>query len=397
MNRIYASDRTLQIISPLLHDFGITRLIDLTQLDRIGIPCYSATRPMGRSICVSCGKGVTHQDAKVSALMESIEVHFAENPEPRLLERYSEEQLRVLGHKYIKLWDMIHSNSSVRPDKSCQKNSKMQLIEWFPGFDLLSGESLYIPASLTFYIEPYAHLWTSNGLASGNNLDEALLHALYELIERDAFATFIQSVQKTTTKISIIDPETYPKGIQALLNKFNKGGIEVYLLYLSSCIAVTSILCVSLSDDELSKQLQVNLGLGTSLDPTTAAYRAITECAQARSALIHGAREDLYWPIDLSISDLNQASNMRALIESCLPGQLVQWDQLSKISPQAYIEKSQEAKSKVASTMAKVSDLLSKNGHRNQYYTQLTDSDCGFCVVKLFIPSLKLDSDSMGI
>ena len=113
MNRIYASDKTLQIISPLIHDFGITRLIDLTKLDRIGFPCYSATRPMGRSVCVSCGKGVTHQDAKVSALMESIEVHFAENPKSSLIEKYSEEQLSLRGKKYIQLWEMIHSNSSV--------------------------------------------------------------------------------------------------------------------------------------------------------------------------------------------------------------------------------------------------------------------------------------------
>ena len=397
MNRIYSSDKTLQIISPLIQDFGITRLIDLTKLDKIGIPCYSATRPMGRAISVSCGKGRTHPDAKVSALMESIEVYFAENPDTSLIDVYSEAQLKELGQSYIELGGIIQSNSSIRQDIISHRNTNNQLMEWFPGVEMISNEYTYIPACLTFYIEPYAHLWTSNGLASGNNLDEALLHALYELIERDAFATFIQSVKKSLTKISIIDPQTCPKEIQTILSNYSNAGIDVYILYLPSCIAVTTILCVSLSDDELTKQLQVNLGLGTSLDPVTAAYRAITECAQSRLALIHGAREDLYWPVELSMSDLHHASNMRALIESCIPHQLIGWDQLTNMSPQHYYEEPQEGKSKVASIKSKVSNLLSSIGHSKQYYTKLTDSDYGFCVVKLFIPSLKLDSDSMGI
>jgi YcaO-like protein with predicted kinase domain len=51
----------------------------VTGLDRIGIPVALATRPNSRSVAVSQGKGLTLAAAKVSALMEAIELWHAEH------------------------------------------------------------------------------------------------------------------------------------------------------------------------------------------------------------------------------------------------------------------------------------------------------------------------------
>src|SRR5215510_1476306 len=62
---------------------GITRLANVTGLDHIGVPCWMAVRPLALSLSVSQGKGLTHELAQISALMECIEVHHAEHLVPR--------------------------------------------------------------------------------------------------------------------------------------------------------------------------------------------------------------------------------------------------------------------------------------------------------------------------
>src|SRR5436190_12622018 len=68
----------LQDLLPLA---GVTRMADITGLDRTGIPCYSAVRPSGVTLSVASGKGVTREAAAVSAAMEAIEVYSAETVE----------------------------------------------------------------------------------------------------------------------------------------------------------------------------------------------------------------------------------------------------------------------------------------------------------------------------
>ena len=69
---------TWNYISSQLPKFGVTRVADITGLDRIGIPVALAIRPLSRSITVAAGKGVDLVAAKVSAAMEAIECAHAE-------------------------------------------------------------------------------------------------------------------------------------------------------------------------------------------------------------------------------------------------------------------------------------------------------------------------------
>ena len=62
-------------------EVGITRLANVTGLDRIGIPVVQAVRPNSRSLSVSQGKGVDMDSAKASAMMEAFELWHAERIE----------------------------------------------------------------------------------------------------------------------------------------------------------------------------------------------------------------------------------------------------------------------------------------------------------------------------
>src|SRR5687768_2736177 len=74
-----SADEMLAAILPTMGRFGITRVADVTGLDRVGIPTALAFRPAARSIAVSQGKGPDLVSAKIAALMEAIEVWHAEN------------------------------------------------------------------------------------------------------------------------------------------------------------------------------------------------------------------------------------------------------------------------------------------------------------------------------
>ena len=70
--------RRLKRIGPLTSQMGITRVANITGLDRIGVPVVMVCRPNSRSIAVSQGKGLDLAAAKASGLMEAVETFHAE-------------------------------------------------------------------------------------------------------------------------------------------------------------------------------------------------------------------------------------------------------------------------------------------------------------------------------
>src|SRR5918995_6480454 len=74
LTRAESVQDTLSQIEPMCPKIGITRIADITFMDRLYIPNYSAILPGTEDIFwVYSGKGPTKSDAKASALMEAIE------------------------------------------------------------------------------------------------------------------------------------------------------------------------------------------------------------------------------------------------------------------------------------------------------------------------------------
>src|SRR5258707_13775109 len=81
-HRMADPDETLARVRPHMARMGITRLGNITGLDRIGIPVAIAVRPNSRSVSVSQGKGLDLPQAMASALMEAAEGFHAEEIGP---------------------------------------------------------------------------------------------------------------------------------------------------------------------------------------------------------------------------------------------------------------------------------------------------------------------------
>jgi ribosomal protein S12 methylthiotransferase accessory factor len=286
--RTISPEETLQRITPYLYQCGITRCTSITQLDTLGVPTYCAIRPDASLLQVSNGKGLTDVAAKVSALMEAIELFHAENPFHNKLRQTHAEELRDNGESVLnpnELWGFHNGYYSER-----------FVMDWTAGENLHSGLTTWVPASAVyFYRSPSLYNTATNGLASGNHIDEATLHSLYELIERDAMSRLFEDGKlHLREKALVIDPRTidFPE-LSLILERVEADRTKVVLLRLNSVIPVHTFWAIFLSREALSSLTMFNVGWGTHTDKGIAAARALTEAAQSRLAAIHGAREDI--------------------------------------------------------------------------------------------------------
>ena len=290
--REVAARETLGRLKPLLAGFGITRLANITGLDTIGIPVWTVVRPLSLSLSVSQGKGITHELATVSGIMESIEVFHAEQRRPppavRDLFECNRDPSFISPHRLA-----IRSDAEV---------SESRQVPWLKGEDLLDGGQKWIPSELLDLdfsrrrARP-VFLTSSNGLASGNTRTEAIVHGLCEVIERDQVSFW--SVEQDNLNVggrrrviaqSIKDPVCQP-----LVEKCLSAGLEIFIWHATVNIEIPVFTCTIIDRRNTTPYPQQASGYGCHPIATIALARAITEAAQSRATHISGLREDLTW------------------------------------------------------------------------------------------------------
>ena len=286
-HRVIAPKETIEINADKLKTAGITRIADITDLDRIGLPVYTAIRPTAEygGVSIYGGKGISKDHAKASAMMEGFERYSAERQDG---DKTVISTVNDISGNYI---DPKSLNLPKEYEKKDMSNLK---IEWSLAHDLISDEDYYIPANAIYH--PYSHdsniesLFKSNtnGLASGNILPEAILHGIFEVIERDAWSIF----EMTHKNYSQINLDTIESDIiNETVEKFTSKGINIKLMDFTADINVPTI--AASADDTITRDAGLlTLGIGTHLDPEVAILRALTEVAQSRATQINGARED---------------------------------------------------------------------------------------------------------
>ena len=81
VERSVAPRATIRRARAVLDTIGVTKVADVTGLDRAGIPNFISVRPddLGPGISYYNGKGMTRADARAGALMEAIERHAGEH------------------------------------------------------------------------------------------------------------------------------------------------------------------------------------------------------------------------------------------------------------------------------------------------------------------------------
>lgn len=327
--RVRSLDDTLAKITPICKNIGVTRISDITYLDKLYIPNYSSTLPGTEdSIWVYSGKGPTKMHAKVGALMESIERYCS------LQSTFSNSLISGTYSQLSKSYKVLHPDEVVEPVESIYSDNQ-SIIDFVSGFDLINEEEILVPAQLVFSryfskfpsvnVFPYSH---TNGLASGNVLEEAICHALLEVIERDAvsigevcasslpysilenFMIFLKNTSRIgshLTEISGIDfvddstifsdvniSELSDKHdpVKYLVDRFEDSKISLLIKDITQKDIGIPTFTASSIEWVSSDYGYFAVGYGTHLDSRIALIRAITELTQTRAVNIQGARDD---------------------------------------------------------------------------------------------------------
>jgi ribosomal protein S12 methylthiotransferase accessory factor len=282
-HRVVPPEETLKRVEKVMPGIGVTRVAEISGLDRIGIPVYSAIRPGSAkgAISVYAGKGATPVEARVSVMMEAVE-------------RYSSEfQKADKGRVKVGTFSEVSNGvKAIEPKSLILPGILLQDIrlDWIDGYDLMHKKEVILPCNAVFhpYLAPF-RLFRSNtnGLASGNTLEEAIFHGLMEVVERDAMS--IAEATRNPGKAIVI---TKNDGLTfELYDKFGKAGIDVKLWYLPTDTGIPTVLAAT-DDKELMDPSLLVMGVGTHMDARIAVLRALTEVAQSRATQIQGARED---------------------------------------------------------------------------------------------------------
>lgn len=310
-HRTRSPDETLAHILPLRHQFGITRISNVTGLDRIGLPVVLVARPNSRSVAVSQGKGTSLEAAKASAVMEAIELWHAENiVRPMIFASSNDIERYGPAINFARL-----------PQVAGSRYSGTRRFHWIDGFDIVSGKRLLIPheivhADYTLPSLPGEGCFpaSTNGLASGNHPLEAICHGIYEVIERDAITVWNHSPadarNSTGLDIASIDCEVCKELVAAI----ERAGLHVATWDVTSDIGIATFLC--LIGDLANPNSHIGLGSGTHADRRTALARALTEAAQTRMNYITGSRDDLRFEEFTVQGRLQQLGGAKAMLRN---------------------------------------------------------------------------------
>lgn len=287
-HRAISPTETLARVQSFMSEIGITRVADVTGLDRIGLPVVMVCRPNARSLAVSQGKGLTLHAAKASGVMEAIEAFHAE--------------YLTLPLKFGSMNDLAQSHSMIAVDdlpriKGSYYRDSLPML-WIESLELISGSPRWLPFEIVhsnFTLPPPpgsgCFVCSTNGLASGNHLLEAICHGVCEIIERDATAIWhrLQNDRQVATRVK--PDSVYDKMCAATISRIRSAELELGVWETTTDIGVPSYCCMIVDRTEQSP----HIGFGAGCHPAreVAMLRALTEAVQVRMTYITGARDDL--------------------------------------------------------------------------------------------------------
>ncbi|MCG2738541.1 MAG: YcaO-like family protein, partial [Candidatus Methanoperedenaceae archaeon] len=152
--RVLSPEATLERTTKLLPVIGVTRIANITDLDRVGIPVFSAIRPSAAdgAISIYSGKGVTDTNARISAIMESFERCLAEQPEVSI----NLPGVQLNSERVVDTYESLsESYPALYPDALLmpQPLTEFTSLEWVMGHDIMDDIEVFVPANAVFH--PY--------------------------------------------------------------------------------------------------------------------------------------------------------------------------------------------------------------------------------------------------
>ena len=246
----------------------------------------SQSRIRGSDFIQSClGKGLSETQSKVSALSEAIErlacqyrgdeYHFSGEEgglegrflRPDKLALYSEKQY---GGRLAPIQNLPEKLKVPRPYRAEEP------LDWTICWSLTKKDWCKTPLTYCYANTPFdaqaVIRFNSNGCASGNTREEAILQGFYELIERDATAIWwYNRVPRPSVDMSGMD-----RGAMRRISAFLKADWNYWVLDLTHDFAIPVLAAIG----RHKRTGEFRFGFGCHFNPMTASDRALTELCQ---------------------------------------------------------------------------------------------------------------------
>jgi len=268
---------------------GRLRELDMTPLDRTGVPTISLTRTEGDRLNISTGYGESELQARIGAFGELAEGMF---PDAAVVaadgrDGSYRELVREFGANGVAdpLELVLEAGADYTPDAP---------LSWVAARRWRTSEQVWVPvefaaskpAALAARGVTRHPLITpiSNGLGAGLSDEQALAHGLLELLQRDgdtvSFRALDQGVVLDTE--SLADP-----ALDALLARLDAAGIDVQVKVAADEF-VPVLYCVGKDRDAESVAPIAMSAIGEAAHPdtATAARKAVLEFAASRARRI---------------------------------------------------------------------------------------------------------------
>jgi bacteriocin biosynthesis cyclodehydratase domain-containing protein len=323
----------------------------------------------------SFGRGLTRSEAQTGALCEALERYSGcwRGYEP--LRRGTFRQLggdAIHPANCLLFSDVQYHNRDAWNEREGEFNwipqrfDDAQEIDWVAASSLCHGRLVYLPAALCYYnyVLPEHHDFCradSNGNAAGTHANQAILHGLLEVIERDAVSIWWYNCAPRPA----VDLEGFPgKHLVTQKRTYEARGRSLWALDITTNFGIPVFVAISCVGGSPADDLL--LGFGCHLDPGIALTKACTELNQALVAGDSGSK------IRVTCGDI---TNYRFLLPDTGPART--GCEYPKVQP-----------SNVRDDIQLIV-RLARNAGLDVLVLNQTRGDVGLSVVKVIIPGMR--------
>ena len=345
----------------------------------------------GRSLDFTGGAALTRSRALAAAIGESIERYCASTFESQdfVLGTYEEivRHYRVVDPNEFSLY---HTSQYADP----KLDNRNEVLAWTWALSLITGEPILVPACLVYI--PYSARQhnsdemilagsTTSGCAAGTSSVGALISAICELVERDAF--LIRWLNKLIP--NCINPSVFDENTNSFLADLKAKSVKCHLLDIALDIPIPSVACILV--DERRSPPMITMGAASKILAQDAVEKSIVEACFVHALVSRADPDDFrdQWSSDFSgiqsFADrtvLYGYGNMSESIDFLISG-----PERSEISYADVWDPNMKADAKLAQLIRAVHSEES-----NLFAINLTTDDAaqlGFSVFRILAPGLQ--------
>jgi len=238
---------------------------------------------LGPQIIRSGGASLNSDQAIAATIGEAVERYCAaySEPEELIFSSYNDLKYEAVHPDLFSLYSKAQHEMDGFPFAPFTAESPLS---WTWGFSLQKQESVLVPASLAhlpLYLENFGRetkiaSTTSTGLACGNTIEEAILSAIGEAVERDSVTCFWMN--RMPTRRVVIDDASAISDIYK--ERFALPGLDYYTCEVTTDLGIPTLFTLLVGNS--TDGIMVNVGSQANLSPTRAALKSLVEAAHGR-------------------------------------------------------------------------------------------------------------------